>query len=105
MDSESLLLSTSVLADGVKVPVQVMLSLLVIAASVPLATVMSSSLEKETTTSEKTSVTVALSPVLSNVSERMKELTEGAVVSTVKELIFNVTELLAVSVTVTVQSE
>jgi len=35
----------------------------------------------------------------------MKELTEGAVVSTVKELIFNVTKLPAVSVTVTVQSE
>jgi hypothetical protein len=35
----------------------------------------------------------------------MKALTKGAVVSTVKELIFNVTELPAVSVTVTVQFE
>ena len=46
-----------------------------------------------------------MSLVLRSVSEKVKELTVGAVVSTVKELIFNVTELLAASVTVTVQSE
>ena len=53
-----------------KVEDHVMLSLLVIAASVPdgvvplsrLGTVMSSALEKSTTTSLKTNVTVALSP-------------------------------------------
>ena len=89
-----------------KVPVQVMLSVLVITASVPLATVMSAELEKEATASEKTSVTVAVSPVLSAVSERVKELTEGAVVSTVNDVI--VSELLtfsAESVTVIVQFE
>jgi hypothetical protein len=82
-----------------------MLSVLVIVASVPFTTVTWAELVKDATASEKTSVTVALSPAFSDVSERVKKLTEGAVVSTVKELIFNVTELLAVSVTVTVQSE
>jgi hypothetical protein len=82
-----------------------MLSELVIVASVPFTTVTWAELVKDATASEKTSVTVALSPAFSDVSERVKKLTEGAVVSTVKELIFNVTELLAVSVTVTVQSE
>jgi hypothetical protein len=82
-----------------------MLSELVIVASVPFTTVTWVELVKDATASEKTSVTVALSPAFSDVSERVKKLTEGAVVSTVKELIFNVTELLAVSVTVTVQSE
>ena len=60
-----MLLAPSVLAVGVKVPVQVTLSALLIVASVPLATVMSAALEKEATASEKTSVTVALSPDLS----------------------------------------
>jgi hypothetical protein len=60
---------------GVKVPVQVMLLLLVIAGSVPLGCVMSSSLEKEATASEKTSLTVAVSPALSAVGEIVKELT------------------------------
>ena len=77
-----MLLSTSVLVDGVKVPLQVILSELVIVASVPLLTVMSTELEKEATASEKTNVTVALSPALSAVSERVKEFTEGEVVST-----------------------
>jgi len=65
----------------VNLPVQVMLSLLVMVASEPLsaapavpATVMSTALEKEeeATASEKPSVTVALSPILSAVSERVK---------------------------------
>ena len=76
------MLASSVLAVGVKVPVHVLLSALVIVVSVPLATVMSAVLEKEVTASEKTSVTVALSPALSAVSERVKEFTEGARVST-----------------------
>ena len=68
---------------GTKIPVQVLLSVLVIVeASAPLVAVMSSLLEKEVTTSEKTRVTVALSPGLSFVSSREKELTEGASVST-----------------------
>ena len=101
-----MLLASSVLAVGVKVPAQVMLSALLIAASVPLATVMSEALEKEATASEKTSVTVAVSLTLSAVSERVKELTEGAVVSTTNEFI--VKELLtfpAESVTIIVQFE
>ena len=79
--SESVLLSSSVLASGVNVPVQVMLSELVMVASVPLGSVISVSLEKEATASEKTSVTVALSPVMSAISERVKEPV-GARVST-----------------------
>ena len=78
-----MLFASSVLVVGVKVPAQVTLLLLVIVASVPLATVMSAVLEKEATASEKTSVTVAVSPALSAVSERVKEFTEGAVVSPV----------------------
>ena len=105
MASESVLLSSSVLAVGVKVPAQVMLSALVIVASVPLATVMSAALEKEATASEKTSVTVALSPALSAVSESVKLSTEGAVVSMVKELTVKAELTLAAkSVTIIVQS-
>ncbi|MEZ7973882.1 MAG: hypothetical protein QMC48_02505 [SAR324 cluster bacterium] len=59
-----------------------MLSELAIVARVPLTTVMSAELEKEATLSENTNVTVALSPALSAVSERVKEFTEGAKVST-----------------------
>ena len=100
-----MLLASSVLAVGVKVPAQVMLSALLIAASVPLATVMSAELEKEATASEKTSVTVALSPALSAVSERVKVFTEGAVVSMVKELTVKAELTLAAeSVTIIVQS-
>ena len=76
------MVALSVLVDGVKVPLQVMLSELVIVARVPLLTVMSAELEKEATTSEKTNVTVALSPALIAVSERVNELTVGANVST-----------------------
>ena len=99
------MLSSSVLVVGVKVPVQVMLSELLIVASVPLSAVMSAALEKEATASEKTSVTVALSPALSAVSERVKEFTEGAVVSMVKELTVKAELTLAAeSVTIIVQS-
>jgi hypothetical protein len=89
-----------------------MLSELVIAVSAPdvvplsrFGTVMSAVLEKEATASEKTSVTVAVSPVLSAVSERVKEFTEGAVVSMVKELTVKAELTLAPeSVTIIVQS-
>ena len=74
------MVALSVLVDGVKVPLQVMLSGLVIIARVPLLTVISAELEKEVTVSEKTNVTVAVSPTLSAVSERVKEFTEGAMV-------------------------
>ena len=100
-----MLLASSVSAVGVKVPVQVMLSELLMLSSEPLATVMSSPLAKEVTASENTSVTVALSPALSAVSERVKELTEGAVVSMVKELTVKAELTLAAeSVTIIVQS-
>ena len=82
MASESLLLESSALDEGVNVPDHVMLSLLVIVESDPLGTVMSAELEKPITASEKTSVTVALSPILSCVSDIVKEFTEGALVST-----------------------
>ena len=100
-----MLLASSVLAVGVKVPAQVMLSALLIAASVPLATEISAELEKEATASENTSVTVALSPALSAMSERVKLSTEGAVVSMVKELTVKAELTLAAkSVTIIVQS-
>ena len=82
MASESVLLASSVFAVGVKVPVQVMLSELVIAASVPLGSVMSAALANPKTVSEKTRSTVAVSPIVSNESEIVKEFTVGAVVST-----------------------
>ena len=84
MASESELLASSALVAGVKVPDQVMLSLLVIVVSVPLLTVMSSALEKEITASEKTCCTVAVSLILRSVSDIVKESTEGAVMSIVK---------------------
>ena len=77
-----MLFASSVFAVGVKVPVQVVSSLLLIAERVPLATVMSAALEKEATFSEKTNVSVGVSPAFSTVSERVKEVTEGAKVST-----------------------
>ena len=82
MASEIVLLASSTVVAGVKVPDQVMLSLLVIVESDPLGTVMSAALEKPITASEKTSVTVALSPILSAESDRVNELTVGALVST-----------------------
>ena len=75
-----MLLALSELVDGVKVPLHVMLSGLLIVASVPLLTVISAELEKEATASEKTNVILALSPALSSLSERVKEFTEGAMV-------------------------
>ena len=82
MASESLLLESSALDEGVNVPENVMLSLLVIVESDPLGTVISAELEKEMTPSEKTSDTVALSPIFKAVSDIVKEFTEGAMVST-----------------------
>ena len=77
-----MLLESSALDEGVNVPDHVMLSLLVIVESAPLGTVMSAELEKEMTASEKTSVTVALSPIFKAVSDIVNVLTVGAVVST-----------------------
>ena len=74
------MLSSSVVS-GVKVPLQVILSMLLIAASVPLATVMSA-LEKPATASEKVNVTVGVSPSRRATSESVKAETEGAVLST-----------------------
>ena len=50
-----MLLESSLLLVGVKVPVQVMLSLLLIEESEPFGAVMSSELEKLITASDKTS--------------------------------------------------
>ena len=69
---------------GVKVPDQVMLSLLVIVESDPLGTVMSGVLENAITASEKTSCTVAVSPTLICVSDIVKLSTKGAVMAMVK---------------------
>ena len=65
-----------------KVPDQVMLFPLLIVARVPFGAVMSASLEKEATASEKTRSTSAVSPTKSNESSIVKELTVGTVVST-----------------------
>ena len=79
-----MLVESSILEEGVNVPDQVMLSLLVIVESDPLGEVMSAELENEITASEKTSCTVAVSLILSSVSDIVKESTEGAVMSIVK---------------------
>jgi hypothetical protein len=83
------LLSTSILLVGVKVPVQVMLSLLVIAVvsdPVALSRLMSSALEKEeeVTGSGKTTVSVAFWLYKINDLERVKvgsPLVEGSISS------------------------
>ena len=87
--SESLLLVSSELIAGVKVRLQVSLSLLVIVERVPvgvplsrLGIVMSSSLLKRITASEKTSVTVALSPIFNSVSDIVKLSTVNVVAYT-----------------------
>ena len=77
-----MLVASSVLGVGVKVPVQTILSGLVMLSSEPLETVMSSELENKRTASAKTRITVALSPTLSAVSERVKLITGGAWAST-----------------------
>ena len=69
-------------ADGVKMPVQVMLSAEVISESTPFSAVISAALLKAVTASEKTRVTVAVSPIMRAESESVKELTTGAMVST-----------------------
>ncbi len=69
-------------ALGVKVPVQVMLSLEVIIGRTPFGAVISAAL-KPLTASENTRVTVAVSPIMRAVSESVKEITAGATVSTV----------------------
>ena len=66
---------------GVYVPVHVILSLDVIVAKVPLGAVTSSSLEKPATASEKTNITVDVSPDLSAVSLMVNDETVGGVVS------------------------
>ena len=68
---------------------------------------MSSELEKLITASEKTSVTVAVSPIVSRESAIVKELTEGAVVSMVKLSTerLSLVKALEVAVTLILQSE
>ncbi len=79
-----MLVESSILEEGVNVPDQVMLSLLLIVESVPLGAVISAELLNEITASDKTNCTVAVSPTLIAVSDIVKELTEGAVMSIVK---------------------
>ena len=69
-------------AVGVKVPVQVMLSLEVISERTPFGAVISAALSKLLTASEKTRVTVAVSPIMRAESESVKDVTAGARVST-----------------------
>ena len=80
-------------------PLQVMLSLEVIADSEPFSTVISSALLKPVTASENVRVTVAVSPIFSAESESVKDVTAGARVSTEKLAVMAVTpELPAISV-------
>ncbi len=79
-----MLVESSILEEGVNVPDQVMLSLLLIVESVPLGAVISAELVNEITASDKTNCTVAVSPTLIAVSDIVKESTEGAVMSIVK---------------------
>ena len=80
--TEQVFESSSVSAEGVKVPAHVMLSPDVMAASVPLGHVTSSSLTNPATASVKTIVRVDVSPVFRAVSLIDMLLTEGARVST-----------------------
>ena len=75
-------------AVGLYVPVHVILLLLVIVDKVPLGAVISLSLEKLATASEKINVTSDVSPILSALSSMVNDETVGAFVSTeiVKEL-------------------
>ena len=76
----------SKVAVGLKVPVQVMPpSAEIIAESTPFAAVILASLSKPATASEKTRLTVAVSPICRALSEMVKELTAGARVSSEKE--------------------
>ncbi len=87
-----------------KVPVQVMLSLVDIVPRVPSAAAVEIlSVEKEVTASEKTSDTVGVSPIFSTVSLSVKVLTEGEVVSITNVLILNMALLPELLVTVIVQ--
>ena len=79
-----MLVESSILEEGVNVPDQVMLSLLLIVESEPLGAVISAELVNEITASDKTNCTVAVSPTLIAVSDIVKESTEGAVMSIVK---------------------
>ena len=77
---------SSTFADGEKAPIQVTPpSEELIAESTPFAAEISASLSNSATASEKTRVTLAVSPICSALSERVKELTDGARVSSEKE--------------------
>ena len=80
--TEQVLESSSVSADGVNVPVHVVPLCSDMAANEPLAHVTSSSLANPATVSEKTIVSVDVSPVFRAVSLIVILLTEGARVST-----------------------
>jgi hypothetical protein len=80
--TEQVLESSSVSADGVNVPVHVVPLCSDMAASEPLAHVTSLSLANPATVSEKTIVSVDVSPVFRAVSLIVILLTEGAWVST-----------------------
>ena len=83
MVSESVLLASSLSAVGVKVPDQVLLSLLVIDGSAPVAlSRLMSAAMNSITFSEKPRFTVMVSPTKSFVSVIVKLSTVGAVVST-----------------------
>ena len=105
MASERALVVSSVLVVGVKVPVQVMLSLLLIVESVPLGVVISVELEKPITASENTSEIVAVSPIKSSESDIVNVLTEGAVVSMVKLSTERLSLVTPLAVTLISQSE
>ena len=82
-----------------KVPAQVMLSALRLAETVEFSAVTPAELEDDARATEKTMITVAVDPLICAVSERVKELTEGAVVSTTSFRVINAGPVLpAVSV-------
>ena len=76
-----------ILVVGVNVPVQVMLSPDVIEVIVPFTNVISSAEENPATASENTNVTVDVSPLFNDESDRVKEVTDGAVVSITMALV------------------
>ena len=76
------LVSSSTPAPGVKVAVQVMLSLVWMSESAPLPTTVKSVISRPVTASEKVIVSVAVSPIFKAVSSSVMELTVGRSVST-----------------------
>ena len=77
----NVLLAYSISTHGVNTPIQVMLSVEVITLKLPFRATMSSSLKKPRTASEKTRVTLVLSPAFKEPPAIVNDVTLGFVLS------------------------